>query len=112
MWKGVTEKDRFAMFKGASVGGTASTSGITCFDWSQLSCTASTGSCSNVTLSTGYNCYSTAKTDVTMATGSGASGTYWFAESDWAQAVPGRTTASLYTTTLIWDLVKAHDSRS
>lgn len=116
MWKGASEKDRFATFKGASVGGTASTSGLMCLDLSQNRCvpTTTTGTqpCSTVTTQTAFSCFDSVKTDISFASGSGSNGEYWFAETDWAQAVPGFTTASVYTTTLIWDLSRTDDSRS
>ena len=108
MWKGGTEMDRFSLHKGATAGSNPSTSGIMCLDLSQNRCVSTGGQpCTSVTTQTSYDCFPSAKTDITFASGSGANGTYWFAETDWAQAAPGLTTASLYTTTLIWDLSRA-----
>lgn len=102
MWKGATEKDRFSMHRGVAATASASTSGILCADWAQLSC--GTPPCTGVTLSSGYNCYSSAKTDIQIASGSAATGNYWLKESDWYQGIPGSATASMYTTTIIFDL--------
>lgn len=112
MWKGATEKDRFSMHRGAAATSDASTSGIICFNLANNRCVSSAGqACSYVTTQTAYSCINSSKTDVQIANSAGGGvGEYWFAEQDWAQAVPGRASASVYTTTLIWDLVRNNDS--
>ena len=108
MWRGSTENDRFSMHKGAAATSEASTSGIICFNLANNRCVSQAGqACSYVTTQTSYSCINLSKTDVTMASSAGGGlGEYWFAEQDWAQAVPGRASASVYTTTLIWDLAR------
>lgn len=111
MWRGTTEMDRFATFRGGAATAFPSTSGILCLDLSQNRCVSQAGdACTTVTTQTGYNCYAATKADITWATGASANGEFWFAETDWAQAVPGLTTATVYTTTLIWDLSRASGS--
>jgi len=112
MWKGTTEMDRFATFQGAASTTFASTSGILCIDLAQNRCVSQAGdNCATVTTQTGYNCYNANRADITWATGASANGEFWFAETDWEQAVPGLTTATIYTTTLIWDLARTPDSK-
>lgn len=109
MWKGSTRMNRFAMFQ-SSTGTFPSTSGVLCVDLSQNRCVAKFGDpCTNVSTQTAVKCFSSAKTDLSYATGADANGEYWFAETDWSQSVPGLATASLYTTTLIWDLTRNSD---
>lgn len=103
-WYGQVESDRFQMHVGIADGATRSQSGILCFDWSNLSCTAETGSCTDVTLSTGYKCFDINKTDIQMASGSSATGDYWFAESSWIQGIPAGVSSGLYTSTITFDL--------
>lgn len=104
-WLGETGNDRFQMVLGAAASAVPSTSGIFCVDSTNFRCVSAGGdACTFVTTETDYECFPSAKTDITLATGSSANGEYWFAESDWAQAVPGMTSASVYTTTLTYDL--------
>ena len=105
-WHGPTGNDKFRMELGASAGSFPSTSGIFCVNKADNRCVSTAGdACGTaVTVNTAYDCYPAAKTDITVATGADANGQYWFAEYDWGQSVPGLTTASLYTTSLTWDL--------
>ena len=95
------KKNSFRMRGGVVPADVPSTTGILCIA-DPFTCNATTGSCTNVTL-TAVGCIGAASTK-TMATGSGASGTYWLKEADWAQGIPGGTTTGIYTTTITWDL--------
>ena len=106
-WLGQTEKDRFKLNGDMSSADPPSTSGKLCVDMTAgggYRCLSAAGAaCSAVTLTTAYRCF-TASTDVTAATGANANGDYYLAEWDWGQGVPGRTSASVYTTVITYDL--------
>ena len=102
MWRGVEAPlGRFQQHIGIAGGVNASASGIFCIDFTNFSCGAS---CTGVTPSTGYKCFNSSKTDITLATGSAATGNYWLKESSWQQGVPAAVTASMYMTTIVYDL--------
>ncbi|MDD5109930.1 MAG: MerR family transcriptional regulator [Patescibacteria group bacterium] len=111
-WLGATEKDRFQLT--ADIGGynivsdPPSTSGKLCIDFTGgggYRCASTAGApCAAVTLTTAYRCFTNKTTDITAATGSAANGDYYLAEWDWGQGIPGRTSASVYTTVITYDL--------
>ncbi|MDD5110353.1 MAG: DNRLRE domain-containing protein, partial [Patescibacteria group bacterium] len=94
-------RNSFRLRGGVSPVDVPSTTGILCIT-DPFTCLASSGSCTNVTLTAG-GCIGAASTK-TMATGSSASGNYWLKEADWAQGIPAGTTPGVYTTVITWDL--------
>lgn len=106
-WQGQTEKDRFRLNSDMSSIDPPSSSGKLCVDMTAgggYRCLSNAGvACSAVTLTTAFRCF-TAATDITAATGSSANGDYYLAEWDWAQGVPGKASASIYTTVITYDL--------
>lgn len=110
LWRGQSEADRFQMYRGIAHAADASSSGIFCRDGggddkSGYSCTSVSGdSCATVSLNDKFRCFNSAKADLTLVTGTSADGTFWFKEDDWYAGIPAGITASIYTTTLIFDL--------
>lgn len=110
-WFGQTAKDRFQMneeISSTTANGeyNASSSGVFCIDkTSGWRCVSSAGdTCSTVSVTSEYKCFPKSKLDLTLATGASANGDFYFAEGDLQQGVPARATASVFTTTLIYDL--------
>lgn len=110
-WQGQTGFDRFQLNNDMGDGfDPPSTSGKLCVEMSSggtnpdFRCLSNAGDgCGEVTLTTAYRCF-TAATDITVATGASANGDYFLAEWDWAQGVPGKASASVYTTVITYDL--------
>lgn len=106
LWRGQSEKDRFQLSVGlVPAGTTASATGVLCDYTFQRTCTSTSGdSCATITLTGGISCFPPSKADITLATGSSADGTFWLKEADWELGIPAAVTASLYTTTIVYDL--------
>lgn len=107
MWRGDDATERFQQHTGIAVTSYyASGSGILCADMTGgWRCVQTAGqACANTTPGTTYSCFPSSKADITLVTGTAANGTYTFAELDWQQGVPAAVSASVYTTTLIYDL--------
>lgn len=110
-WQGQTRKDRFKLNDDIGDGfDPPSTSGKLCIEMSaggvnpDFRCLSNGGdTCGDVTLTTAYRCF-TATTEITVATGASANGDYFLAEWDWAAGVPGKVSASVYTTVITYDL--------
>lgn len=109
-WQGATEKDRFQLTAdmGGVVADPASTSGKLCVDMTAgggYRCVSNSGAgCGAVTLTTAYRCFVNKTTDIQAATGTNANGDYYLAEWDWGQGVPGKASATVYTTIITYDL--------
>jgi len=109
-WQGATHKDRFQLTAdmGTTVADPASSSGKLCVNMTAgggYRCLSNAGAaCSAVTLTTAYRCFVNKATDITAATGSNAGGDYYLSEWDWDQGVPGKASATVYTTVITYDL--------
>lgn len=106
MWRGGTGNDRIQQASDLSTTANASSSGILCVDCTTLGCFNSAGpsGCGSINLCTAYTCFARTKADITLGTGTGANGDYYLKESKWQQGIPDSTSASVYTTTMVYDL--------
>ncbi len=107
LWRGQRRNDRFSLSAGMlPAGADASSTGLFCHDGSlDFTCTSTSGdACSTIALTDKYRCFPSTKADITIAVGTSADGTFWLKESDWQIGVPAAVTASLYTTTIVYDL--------
>lgn len=105
-WRGGTENDRFQQASDLSTTANASSSGILCIDCTTLGClnTGGPAGCGSIALCTAFTCFAASKADITLGTGTGANGEYYLKEAAWQQGIPDATSASVYTTTLVYDL--------